>query len=662
MSTDFSTVLLKDDRLVCSPNVTFAVIKGAMNNTVVEFPAIAGTFGQARPTTLTWNIQVPSQQIVCDRRLMIESTIRARIKKNSNDGNDFVFNNNVQCVNNGGVSSADCLNAFPFHQLINTAQVTINNTTVNCTISDNLSQMIRFNDSRDLNEYNGTTPIGVDRVALYGTTVSNSDANSVLSPFGTADNIDDEAYVPRGSFPVVEHLDAAGNFGAVATTPTPTIAGDAYCWIEFTVREPLLVSPFTFSNPKQNSQGIYGLQNMAIVLNIDSTASRLIRSRPRLNSATGARLSTSSVETWNIQSSKILMNFLTPQPSDLLVPRNVVPYYELPAYKYAIPGNNGIVNIVANNERSLTIQRQNKITFNPIQLNQIPDKLIICVKPTSSAYSNPACSDHYLGIEKININFNNNSGLLSTWTQQELYRASRENGCKQSWNEWSGQQQTNLQFSSLISPIGNAVAGVQVGNNGGLARSMNLPSTGSLLVLCFGKDIELNDYYAPGSLGNFNLQFTLDCYTYSPYGINDNEYELVVTTMNSGCFVTEKGQSSVYTGLLTKNDVLNANAMEPITMNDFSRMVGGSFWDTLKSIGSKVWSGVRSALPYAAKVANVVAPALGPYGVPIASGLNVANSLIGKGGVSDGSMSAGAMGYGVSGGRRGRKASMYVER
>ena len=83
-----------------------------------------------------------------------------------------------------------------------------------------------------------------------------------------------------------------------------------------------------------------------------------------------------------------------------------------------------------------------------------------------------------------------------------------------------------------------------------------MPTTGSLCVLEFGSDIELPDYYAPGSLGNFNLQFNVVFENYSLQAITD--YQLVVITMNSGVFVTEKGQSSVYTGILTKQDVLEA--------------------------------------------------------------------------------------------------------
>jgi hypothetical protein len=54
--------------------------------------------------------------------------------------------------------------------------------------------------------------------------------------------------------------------------------------------------------------------------------------------------------------------------------------------------------------------------------------------------------------------------------------------------------------------------------------------------------------------------------------------------MNSGVFVCERGTSNTYTGLLTKQDVLDASTTTPLTKSGVSRMVGGGFLDTLKSV------------------------------------------------------------------------------
>lgn len=647
--SDFSKVLIKDDRLVCSPEITYAVIKGAMNNTVVPFDAISGT-NAPNPSSITWNVQVPSEQIIIDRNVVVESVITVEVAKRigATGVNEAVWNCGVSSGYGSAtiVYGADALNVLPFHQLVNSAQVTINNTSVSMNVQDVLPALIRFNDSRYINEMKGFSTLQYDKIGSLGLTTNgifNAGAaptevimNDPGSPFATYTHVLDEAFIPRGAFPV-NLVTSLGNSAPTAST-TATAGGAVQTqFIQFTVRESLMVSPFIWACPRENSQGIYGVQNLSIVLNL-SSAQRLIRSRPQMRVGDGVVQNTNGVGengvlNFQINSCRLLMNFLTPQPSDLLVPRNVVPYQEFPRY-FGL--NNAVLPAGTLNGRTIVPGSVN-VSFNSLQLNQIPDKLIIYTQPLTYN-SNTYCSDHFAPIRNITINFNNQSGLLSTWTRSELYRASRLSGSAQSWFEFSGVCNKDVGCASTIQPDGTV--GTAFPNS-----AITAPTSGSLLVLEFGTDIELPDYYAPGSLGNFNLQFNI---TFENYALKDETMKIVAITMNSGVFVTEKGQSSVYTGLLTKQDVLEASSMEPITQGKFRRMVGGSFWDTLKSIGSKVWKGVKSALPIASAIAQQASPLLGQYGAPIAMGLSTANKLVNPQG--------GAMGYGMSGGRRKVKA------
>lgn len=652
---DFDKVLVKDDRLVCSDKITYAVIKGAMNNTIVPYKAISGV-GE-NPNSITWNIQVPSEQIIIDRRVLVETDMIIRVTKTAIVGGanaqEVVFNNMGQegtDATGAYVFGSDCLNVLPFHQLISTAQVTINNTSVSLNVQDVLPALLRFNDSRYINEMNGMTPIQVDKLASYGlsTHATTSGATTIIqndpaSPFSTLTTTLDESFVPRGSFPV----DRVAGFGGVAPAVPVVIGANAALntvateFIRVVVREPLMVSPFIWACPKENSQGIYGVQNLSIVLNVGSY-NRLVRSRFQQTVAGGVAQLSTAVTGIEIRDCRLLMNYLTPQPSDLLVPRNIVPYQEFPRYFSQSLVGVPVAVQTGTAGQGATLQPSSQATsFNSIQLNQIPDKLIIFARPNPTFYATTGCSDHFLPIQKININFNNQSGLLSTWTKAQLYQSSKRNGNNQSWYEWSGSAQKDNGSFTRQSQLGTAGATAYT------VGTLNVPTTGSLCVLEFGTDIELPDYYAPGSLGNFNLQFEVTFENYSLIEIQN--YQLVVITMNSGVFVTEKGQSSVYTGILTKQDVLEASSMEPITGNAFKRMVGGGFWDSIKSIGSKVWRGVKSALPVASQIASAVAPALGQYGAPIAQGLSMANKLAGNG------ASGAGMGYGR------RKVQAFVQ-
>jgi len=220
------------------------------------------------------------------------------------------------------------------------------------------------------------------------------------------------------------------------------------------------------------------------------------------------------------------------------------------------------------------------------------------------------------GANPLSINFNNVSGILSSATQQDLYRYSVENGYNGSWYEFSG-------FANL--------------NNPATGSGKKTPTSGAMIVLEFGKDIPLQeDFYAPGSLGSFSLQVALNCINQSASAIASQE--LVIITMNSGCFVCERGASSTFTGLLTKSDVLEVSSQQPYFKSDAERLVGGGWFDTLKSVIGRVL------------------PVLAPMGKQWLSNQGAVGDVASK--------VIGALGYGSSGGagHSGGKKGKLAER
>jgi hypothetical protein len=438
---------------------------------------------------------------------------------------------------------SDALAPFPLHQLCSVMTATINNNSVSINMRDVLSSILRFNDRRELARYNGYTPTAFDTIADYSRILGGN-----ANPLGAWANNADNDLVPRGSWVldwVAVNSDGTGG-------PPPVSAGASQtCYVKFTVSEPLLLSPFIFADPKSNSQGFYGIQNMNFVFNI-ADGKRVWRCAPFV----GAGVVQKTITPYAFSDSQLIFNFLTPHPSDLVPARNVVPYYELPRY---ITSNLPAFGAYGSGTDSQVVRTSN------IQLNQIPDKIIIFVRKSMNAQTNTD-PDYALTITQAQINFNNQSGILASATQQDLYRYSVENGSNQSWYEFSGS--ANLRDAAL--PGGG-----------------RLPMSGSYLVLEFGKDIQLvEDFYAPGSLGNFNLQVQLSVRNQTAAALTDTE--IVMITMNSGVFVCERGTSSTYTGILTKSDVLDASTQEAYTRSDVVRMVGGGFLDTLKSVAGKV--------------------------------------------------------------------------
>jgi len=545
MSQDFIKVLVKDDRLNVTDAVSYAVSKGGQNMTSANFNAISQT-----PSNITFNIQVPSEQTIIDRRVLLQSTIILALTCGNTPTGAA-----AQLPINYGIS--DALAAFPLHQLMTVMTATINNNSVSINIRDVLPALLRLHDRRELERYNGMTPVMPDLLASYPDGVG-----SLLNSLGAWSNAADNDLLPRGSW-VLDGISTTLTGGAL-TSPAvlPTAGYRGIVYVQFTVTEPLFLSPFIWADPKSNNQGFYGIQNMNFVFNLGDT-SRIWRSANVLNAANAPSyanqfISASSVQ--SISNTKLIFNFLTPHPSDLFPARNAVPYWESPRY---ITSN---LSAIAGFVPSSAIAKPGVTTIqtSSLQLNQIPDKIMIQVRQPLGNCVNSS-PDTFLGIQGVSVNFNNQSGILASATPNDLWRYSVENGSNQTWLEFSG-----------FANVPDVVTGC----------GKRIPTSGSLVILEFGKDIQLTeDYYASGSLGNFNLQLNLQVFNQYPYSITP---EIVIICINSGLFVNERGTSSTYTGILTKADVLEASAQQPVFQSSVKRMVGGGFLDSLKTVAGKV--------------------------------------------------------------------------
>ncbi len=548
MTTDFKKVLLKDARLMVTDSVNYAVIKGGSNMTCAQFNAVGGP---NFTSTINFNVAVPSQETIISRNALIRVTLEYSLEAAtvavanaaaSVAGSGYIFNY-------GGV---DSFGPFPFTQMINSQQWTINNTTVSQTTRDILAMMLRIQDKRWLARYNGMTPTMFDSYfnvsALTGDVVNNP-ASSFQSM-----SLDNEL-IPRGAFPLAAQACVLTSNNATASTNFLAAGTGRKLTFSITVTEPVMISPFVFAG--DDSCGMYGVQNIIAIYNLDTTCNTAIR----LGGSAAARWATgvAPVPVFSKATNpQLLLEFLTPHPSDLMPSRNVLGnYYELPRYITSVQQTLAAATGTATVGQSVTVTSQS------LQLNQIPDKLYICVsKPVATRLTTD--SDSFLPISGISIQFNNSAGILSTATQQDLWRMSVENGGNQSWLEFSGYAQ------GAPNP---AAVGTTAVTFGGIPI---IPTCGSVLILEFGKDIELkNDYYAPGSLGQFNLQFNLIFNNNTGADIAAGAYQIVTMVQNSGVFSLERGVCSQYLGILTKADVLEASRQIPHSYRDAVRMVGG---------------------------------------------------------------------------------------
>ena len=174
-------------------------------------------------------------------------------------------------------------------------------------------------------------------------------------------------------------------------------------------------------------------------------------------------------------------------------------------------------------------------------------------------------------------------------TQQQLYRNSVQSGLTNlNWDQFSGtaisvcgQMAEGLGTVSMRTGYSGVGANRAGGSNPGIQF---VPTTGTILVLNFGEVIQLTDqYYAPGSLGSFNLSLSVSVVNNTNVDWPLNSYELVIMPMNCGVFVNEKGTSSTFLSLLTKLDVMDTVYQDAYSHSEVRRMVGGSFLDNIRS-------------------------------------------------------------------------------
>jgi hypothetical protein len=231
----------------------------------------------------------------------------------------------------------------------------------------------------------------------------------------------------------------------------------------------------------------------------------------------------------------------------------------------------------SNSASVVTAGASTTLTSPNLQLNQLPDKFIICVR---KAMSQQDCkdTDSFWPITGVSVNLNNQSGLLSSCSSQQLWKLSTEAGSSQSWNEWSGEQN-----------VVDSTTGV-----GGKVKT-----TGSLLVLDPPMALSLPAMLSSGSIGQFS--FNIQIHTKNPYDV-DMVPEICILCCNSGIMVSQAGSSQIFTGLLTKEMVVSSATEEATPTVDaptVNRMIGGNMgnYGGLKNMIANKVGAVRNRLP-----------------------------------------------------------------
>lgn len=537
--TDFKLVNIVDSQLNdIESEITLPVITGSSSNNFQTFNAQSGV----GTSQIQFNVQIPSLSTAVSRHFLVKATIDIAVTIEG--GTTVGYWEPDAVLFSYGKSNA--LQAFPLNALLSTIQSNLNNAQFSVNTRDVMAGLLKMYNYDELSKYNSLTPSLID--SFYQNYEDGLGSNNnVLGNYSTGSY--SKEFQPRGVFPV-QLLQSDKTTPIVGLEIVASGAGTspyASFIVRFTVTEPLLfLSPYISGN-SNNQSAFLGINNLTITMNLGD-ATRVMSNASYALLADGVTKSKTiqSVALSGYSGASLMLNFLS-VPAVLynkLEPKNVVNYNQYTSYNFTTGA-------------TLNHGATGSYSFNSIQLNQIPSKILIFAKQTNF---NSYDANHFSVIQKVSINFANKSGLLSSAQPEQLYEMSVRNGLQMSYYEFSGKGISNDEYGNPVS----------------------VATIGSILAIDPAIDLSIDNQYTNMSAGQYNLQFDI---TLLNQTANLNYTPTIyVVCVNSGLFITESGVSRFVTGLLTQEMVLETK-MKTAVLDKHTyeeEIVGGS----IENIGS----------------------------------------------------------------------------
>ena len=452
--------------------------------------------------------------------------------------------------------------AYPLANATQSLQVNINNDQLSQNLGQYWRATTRYANSLGQSEIDqGSTATMLDLAQDYSQTQGNP-----LSPF--AKRGINPLQTSRTSVYEIKVLTNPPLLAAVSGAPLIPVTAT----LQFTVREPLYLSPFLFQRGAQDT-GLIGVQTLGLQLQLGGRGGGTLADA--IFSLDASRYDANTVVEATTQEVFCYMNFLTPDALQVIPDVNNYPYYEPVLYTTTnnaqIPAGETAIHVAE---------------MNNIQLNSIPQRMLIFIDEPDSR-GRVRKSDTYATIENINISFDNRDSLLAAASPIDLYNIAAKNNTNLTWSEWSR-------------------------------------DCGSVLCLNFGEDIPLRANQAVGLRGSYNLRMTVRFrnvktgrYRQSGQVVAEPMagYTLSVVVFSVGVMTIAQQNVVRTTGILTNEDVLRSKEQPATPYINSGDLYGGGFFDDFAK-------GFMSVIRPVANIASKVIPFVAPEFAPIAQGIN----------------------------------------
>lgn len=540
------TLLIQDPRTRVTAHTAKEHIVVSGASRVTEYTQISNSFNNNQAS---WSFQPPSTKTIVDRKFMLRAYVRV-----TPVGGDFQFGTN------------DALRQAPLASIMDTLDVKLNGGSLSDSVADRVHAMLTFNNTaQDRTCGWSTSPIMPDNYqdlndwTLYGS------AKNPLADYGE-NSMEDT----RGGFPRTQ-------------APPPAAAGV----FDFVLTEPLFLSPLNAS-PTHDDEGFVNINQIDIQMRWVSNLNRIFS-----HASSGDPLTDVTVEFY--QAPELLVRYFTPDQNQPLPALQVLPYI-----KYNDYVRQGV---------TIAAGATQMIQSDTIKLNQIPRKVMIFAR-RSRGTTTFETADSFAGISNVSLLWNNESNLLASATEQQLYQISKRNGSNLTWSQWHEYR-------------------------------------GAVFKGEFGTDIGLIQGLSPGVMGQYTLQASV---TFTNPSTDPVDYEFYLTTILEGSVELTENSLAVNLGNLTVAAVEQAEMGAEVSHADAMSAQGGGFFTDMKHFFNKLSRGVQGVAQFAGDIAPAVGMVNPALGMTLGSGASL-GSVVGSAGRR-------ATGGALAGGRLGRRHTL----
>lgn len=472
-------VLVRDPKMRFESGAEFAVNKAAANNTYRVLPTQNYS---SNGGNVVFNAQPPSENIAISRRVLTKFYFQV----------DFtgVAGANGRILD---IGLYDAPRQFPIAQCTTSMSATINNATVNLLPYQVIPALTRCNVTDiDISRNMSLAPSMPDSTQNYSdvyTATNNTTLGVANDPLQSGGQ--NSFYQTRGGWEMIS-----------VTNPNVGVGVTGTAQVKFSSTEPLYVSPFL---SKSDEYSLLGVQTLTVNFNM----ANLFRCWSHSDYASASTISSAIGSLY--APPEIHLNYLTPSPLQPIPSSIVFNYSNIDVYQTDNP-----VSIAANGTFSLP--------SNNIQLNTIPKRIVVFARRNDST-TTVSTTDSFAALTSLSINFDNQSGILSGASQEQLWLMSRESGLNLSWTEFS-------------------------------------KTVGSVMILDLPKTLALqNDTEAPSLQISKQLQITAGFKNINP--TNAVTFSMYILVISDGLITITDGVTIQQNSVLSTADILNvANTTE----------------------------------------------------------------------------------------------------